>query len=216
MFIRDYPGTNAVKVGRLFLNPGDVYETITQSCRMVFHEASDRSLPLGRAGSTEAEWEFAARGGLESAEFVWGDGLTPDGKHMANPFQGDFPWRNTIEDGFEYTAPVGTFPPNGYGPYDMAGNVWQRTSDWYQEHSKIDSPCCTASNPRGGTREGSLGTRQPDVKSHARSPRAARTCARRTTAAPRGQDMPTAAGYQFILTPSLPSKPWLSPSKVVS
>ncbi|MDX8492086.1 formylglycine-generating enzyme family protein [Mesorhizobium sp. VK22B] len=114
----------------------------------------------GKELPTEAEWEFAARGGLEGAEFVWGDELTPGGKHMANTFQGEFPWRNTYDDGFEYTAPVGSFPPNGYGLYDMAGNVWQWTSDWYQEHSKIDSPCCTAESPRGGTRDGSHDPRQ--------------------------------------------------------
>jgi formylglycine-generating enzyme len=113
---------------------------------------------------SEAEWEFAARGGLDGAEYVWGDEMTPGGRHMANTWQGDFPYRNTREDGFEYTAPVGSFPANGYGLYDMAGNVWQWTTDWYQEHGKIDSPCCTAANPRGGTREASLDPRQPDVR----------------------------------------------------
>ena len=118
----------------------------------------------GKELPTEAEWEFAARGGLNGAEFVWGDHLTPGGKHMANTFQGEFPWRNTLDDGYEYTAPVGSFPPNGYGLYDMAGNVWQWTSDWYQEHGKIDCLCCTASNPRGGTRETSCDPHQPDVR----------------------------------------------------
>ena len=100
---------------------------------------------VGKELPTEAEWEFAARGGLEGAEYVWGDELTPGGQHMANIWQGDFPYRNTVDDGYEYTAPVGSFPPNGYGLYDMAGNVWQWTSDWYRDHGKIDSPCCTAS-----------------------------------------------------------------------
>jgi sulfatase modifying factor 1 len=107
----------------------------------------------GKEIPTEAEWEFAARGGLDGKEFVWGDELTPGGRHMANTWQGDFPYRNSLEDGFEYTAPVGSYPPNGYGLYDMAGNVWQWTSDWYQEHAKINSPCCTAANPRGAERE---------------------------------------------------------------
>ncbi|WP_353643120.1 formylglycine-generating enzyme family protein [Mesorhizobium sp. WSM2239] len=110
---------------------------------------------------TEAEWEFAARGGLEGAEFAWGDDLTPDGVHMANTWQGEFPYRNTLDDGFEYTASVGSFPANGYGLHDMIGNVWEWTTDWYQEHGKIDSPCCTISNPRGADREASQDPRDP-------------------------------------------------------
>ncbi|MEQ1941928.1 formylglycine-generating enzyme family protein [Mesorhizobium sp. VNQ89] len=134
---------------------------------IAYEDAEAYAQWVGKEMPTEAEWEFAARGGLDGAEFVWGDELTPGGKHMANTFQGEFPTRNTREDGFEYTAPVGSFPANGYGLHDMAGNVWQWTADWYQEHPKIDSPCCTASNPRGATHDEMFDPLQP----HAHIPR---------------------------------------------
>ena len=86
----------------------------------------------GKHLPTEAEWEFAARGGLEGKRFNWGDEPRPGGHHLANTFQGDFPHRQTAEDRFIRTSPVKSFPANGYGLYDMAGNVWQWTSDWYR------------------------------------------------------------------------------------
>jgi formylglycine-generating enzyme required for sulfatase activity len=131
---------------------------------MAYEDAEAYAKWAGKKLPTEAEWEFAARGGLDGAEFVWGDEMTPDGEHMANIWQGEFPYRNTLDDGFEYTAPVGSFPANGYGLYDMAGNVWQWTTDWYQEHGKIDSPCCTIENPRGAKREDSLDPGQPQTR----------------------------------------------------
>lgn len=86
----------------------------------------------GKRLPTEAEWEFAARGGLIAQPFIWGSEFRPGGKWMANTWQGDFPGERHVEDGFDGTAPVGSFPPNGYGIYDMAGNVWEITNDWYR------------------------------------------------------------------------------------
>jgi formylglycine-generating enzyme required for sulfatase activity len=131
---------------------------------VAYEDAEAYAKWAGKELPTEAEWEFAARGGLEAAEFCWGDELMPGGKPHANTWQGEFPWQNELADGFEWTAPVGSFPPNGYGLYDMAGNVWEWTTDWYQEHSKIDSPCCTITNPRGGERDQSFDPRTPGVK----------------------------------------------------
>jgi formylglycine-generating enzyme required for sulfatase activity len=82
---------------------------------------------------------------------------------MANTWQGEFPVENLMLDGFEGTAPVGSFPPNGYGLYDMIGNVWEWTTDWYQEHSEIPDSCCAGHNPRGGDRERSYDPQQPGV-----------------------------------------------------
>jgi sulfatase modifying factor 1 len=106
----------------------------------------------GKAIPTEAEWEFAARGGLEGAKFTWGDEMNPDGRIMAKTWQGDFPWKNLAPDGWERTAPVGSFPPNGYGLFDMAGNVWEWTSDFYAPDHASDGEsvhaCCVAVNPQ--------------------------------------------------------------------
>jgi len=113
---------------------------------------------------TEAEWEFAARGGLDDAEFAWGNELMPEGRPMANTWQGDFPWQNLADDGYEWTSPVGAFPPNGYGLFDMVGNVWEWTCDWYQDHGRVKYPCCTIDNPRGGERDLSCDPRTPDIK----------------------------------------------------
>lgn len=131
---------------------------------IAYQDAEAYALWAGKELPTEAEWEFAARGGLDSAEFTWGSEFTPNGSYMANTWQGDFPIENLLEDGFEWTAPVGSFPPNGYGLYDMAGNVWEWTSDWYQEHGKISHSCCGLINPRGGDREQSFDPCMPAIR----------------------------------------------------
>jgi len=100
---------------------------------------------------TEAEFEFASRGGLDRKRYVWGDEFMPGGKHMANTFQGHFPDTNTGDDGYLATAPVGSFPANGYGLFDMAGNVWEWTSDWYRAdyYQTLAASGEIATNPQG-------------------------------------------------------------------
>ncbi|OCC22576.1 gliding motility-associated lipoprotein GldK [Croceicoccus estronivorus] len=114
---------------------------------MAYAKWAGKSLP------TEAEFEFAARGGLEGAEYAWGDELAPDGAMLANYWQGLFPFANQMLDGWERTSPVRTYPANGYGLYDMIGNVWEWTDDWYGQpvvEKKAKGACCVAENPRGG------------------------------------------------------------------
>lgn len=114
---------------------------------------------------TEAEWEFAARGGLDGAKFTWGDEHFPGGKAMANSWQGEFPWQNLLTDGFEGTAPVGSFPANGYGLFDMAGNVWEWTADWFvpRHADEVVKSCCgPPANPRINSPDKSYDPAQPE------------------------------------------------------
>jgi formylglycine-generating enzyme len=120
----------------------------------------------GKELPTEAEWEFAARGGLVGAEFAWGDEFAPGGRQMANTWQGAFPHENLVTDGYERTSPVGAFPANGYGLHDMIGNVWEWTSDWYTSQHSADAvkTCCIPENPRGGAEQGSFDPCQPEIR----------------------------------------------------
>jgi formylglycine-generating enzyme len=139
---------------------------------IAYEDAEAYAKWAGKELPTEAEWEFAARGGLEGATYAWGEDFTSDGKHMANTWQGEFPWQNLLQDGFEGIAPVGQFPPNGYGLYDMIGNVWEWTTDWYVPHHSLLKPrdmppqnaCCGGTTARDQSREESYDPTLPGIK----------------------------------------------------
>jgi len=122
---------------------------------IAYRDAEAYAKWAGKELPNEAEWEFAARGGLDGAEFAWGDEFTPGGKHMANTWQGNFPHENLCTDSFGRTSPVMAFPPNAYGVYDMIGNVWEWTTDWWSAKHRADKTesCCIQEDPRSG-REG--------------------------------------------------------------
>jgi formylglycine-generating enzyme required for sulfatase activity len=119
---------------------------------VAYEDAEAYAQWAGLALPTEAEWEIAARGGLDAAVYTWGDEPEQAGQRLANYWHGDFPWRPA--PGYGRTAPVASFPANGYGLFDMAGNVWEWTTDWYTD-SREGDPCCEA---------GSYDARQPQFR----------------------------------------------------
>ncbi|CAN5741733.1 formylglycine-generating enzyme family protein [soil metagenome] len=144
--------------------------------QIAYRDAEAYAKWAGKDLPTEAEWEFAARGGLADAEFAWGDEFTPNGRHRANTWQGAFPHENLRSDGWSRTSPVRTFPANGYGVFDMIGNVWEWTADfWSEAHDadaqqadahQADAPkaCCVPLNPRGAALEASYDPLQPAIR----------------------------------------------------
>ena len=131
---------------------------------VAYEDADAYAAWAGLSLPTEAEWELAARGGIDGATFVWGDEPESPGERLANYWHGDFPWR--ADPGYGSSAPVGSYPANAYGLHDMAGNVWEWTSDWYSAKHDEDAskPCCVPTNPRGGSEESSLDPAQPQFR----------------------------------------------------
>jgi formylglycine-generating enzyme required for sulfatase activity len=133
---------------------------------IAYQDAEAYAAWAGKQLPTEAEWEFAARSGLDGSEFAWGDELTPGGRHLANTWQGIFPAQNLAEDGYPLTSPVTAFPANAYGVYDMIGNVWEWTADWFSSRHTADAqkPCCIPKNPRGAPQAYSYDPRTPSLR----------------------------------------------------
>ena len=133
---------------------------------VAFEDAQAYADWAGKTLPTEAEWEFAARGGLDGAEYAWGDEFSPGGRMMANTWWGEFPHRRLRAKGYDRTSPVGSFPANGYGIFDTIGNVWEWTTDWSSSRHPADTtkPCCAPQDPRGGSMEASFDACQPSVR----------------------------------------------------
>jgi formylglycine-generating enzyme required for sulfatase activity len=133
---------------------------------VAYRDAEAYAAWAGKALPSEAEWEFAARGGLEDAEYAWGDEFMPGGRKLAKTWHGRFPFENLADDGFPRTAPVGAFPPNGYGLVDMIGNTWEWTTDWWsQRHAPpSEHACCGPSKSELQREKASYDPRQPEIR----------------------------------------------------
>ncbi len=118
---------------------------------VTYEDACAYAAWAGKELPIESEWEFAARGGLDGATYAWGEAFAPEGRAMANTWQGRFPWENLKLDGYEGTSPFDAFPPNGYGLYDMIGNVWEWTASSFTppRAENFKKSCCVPSEPGG-------------------------------------------------------------------
>jgi sulfatase modifying factor 1 len=172
--------------------------------QVAYADAEAYATWAGKALPAEAEWEFAARGGLDGKVFVWGDEFAPKGKLMANTWQGEFPWQNLLLDRYEGTSPVGSYPPNGFGLFDMAGNVWEWTCDFFtprHPNGAVEKSCCAPHNPRVTSPDQSYDTGQPGERfprrvtkggSHLCAPN---YCMRYRPAARQGETVETSTGH---------------------
>jgi sulfatase modifying factor 1 len=215
--LHDYRAWWSYVPGASWRHPEGPHRTIEErEDHPVTHVAYEDALAYARwAGKdlpTEAEWEFAARGGLPDAVYAWGDDFAPDGRLLANTWQGRFPWENLMLDGFEGTSPVGAFPPNGYGLYDMTGNVWEWTRDVFApRHAGARlKPCCAPGARQAEAAGQTDGPGNPDARiarrvikggSHLCAPN---YCLRYRPAARQGETMDTSTchlGFRCIRRP---------------
>jgi formylglycine-generating enzyme required for sulfatase activity len=173
---------------------------------VAYEDAAAYAAWAGKALPTEAEWERAARGGIDGATFAWGDELAPRGRMMANVWQGEFPWQNLCLDGYEGTSPVTAFAPNGFGLFDMTGNVWEWTTDFFAANHPGDAAkaCCVPQNPRVATPQGDEPIPRRVIKggSHLCAPS---YCLRYRPAARQGEAVDTSTshiGFRCVVRPA--------------